>query len=972
VNTCLAHASSDQSLSPLKPLLLAMCVAGILYGGSVAAQESNDAATEIDRVRVTGSLIKRVEYESTSPVQVITADTNISLGQIETAEFLQKSSIAAGATQISHQFGRFVTEGGVGAQTLSLRGLGANRTLVLMDGRRPGPAGTRGQVGAFDLNVLPSVIVQRIELLKDGSSSLYGSDAVAGVANVITRKNIRSPEVNFSTRTPARSGGEVYNLSGATGWNFDNGGITLSAEYWKQEPLKVGDRRFFQCSDDRVWDENGNRVDREDLSIVGNDPFCNNLWVNNLIDNRTGVIYTPSRDGSTDGPLPGYVPTSNRRYDDPGNPRAGNTEVLDTPLLRQQYIVQKLERKSVYAAANFSFGTINWNADILLNRRESEYKGLRQFFPDIADLPGVYDNDPDYSLGWAPPGLTWAYFTPLYPFPSISNQRVDYYNVHTGLDGLFAKTWSWGLDVSHSHSSGVYRNLGIETAKSGDLGLPASEGIVDPLPFNPLDPGFLNGDKMDEMVGLIGLWTRGKTIYKQTTVTATTTGELFNLPWANSGAVAGALGVEYRHFSIHDAPPPPVTWGSSAADDTKGDDTVKEVFVELEMPLLQGLPGIESFTFNVSSRWFDYDTMKDNDSVWKLGFGWQIVPSVRLRATKGTSYRAPGLYEQYLGNQTSFPSQANVDPCIRWGQSANTTLQANCAAAGVPADYLAAQSSSALVYTRGSILAGVDLQPERSSARTAGLIWTPAFAPLSVALDYYEIEVRDQITDLSAGSVVGSCYGADVYPNEFCDMFTRAPAGHIREYQILDINSPYININKQKVRGYDLLTRYEDDHAFGKLTIESQFTYLKEDVVQLFSSPLAGGTTISDFAGGIGRPKLVGNVVSSLKRNDFTWTWGMDYVHATKRLTPLAGNTYLGLANVTRDTRADRRLYHHVSVNYEQPKWALLVGLRNVFDKKPDPISAGVGYSRYGNIPVDATQYDYYGVSLFARWNYKF
>jgi len=349
-----------------------------------------------------------------------------------------------------------------------------------------------------------------------------------------------------------------------------------------------------------------------------------------------------------------------------------------------------------------------------------------------------------------------------------------------------------------------------------------------------------------------------------------------------------------------------------------------------------------------------------------------------LRATKGTSYRAPGLYELYLGNQSGFSGQAAVDPCIRWGQSTNSALQANCAAAGVPANYTAAGSQSTEILTQGALLRGVDLEPERSTARTAGLVWTPAFAPISMALDYYEISVRDQITSLRGANVVGRCYGAEVYPNDFCTWFTRAPANDPnRPNQILFIDSPYLNINMQKVRGYDLLTRYEDNLAIGKLMIESQFTYLKEDIVQLFSNPLAGGSSISDFAGDIGRPKLVGNVVSSLKRGDLTWTWGIDYVHATKRLTPLSATAgdnppYLGLPSSVRDTRADRRFYHHVSVNYDQPKWSLLVGIRNVFDKKPDPISSGVGYSLYGNIPVEATQYDYYGASLFARWNYKF
>jgi len=905
-------------------------------------------------------------------VQVITAEANVALGQIETAEFLQQSSIAAGSTQISHMFGGFITEGGTGVQTLSLRGLGANRSLVLLDGHRPGPAGTRGQVGAFDLNVLPSSIVQRVELLKDGSSSIYGSDAVAGVANVITRKNIYRPELNFSMRTPAHGGGEVYTLSGARGWNFDNGGITLSAEYWKQEPLKNGDRRFFQCADDRVWDAAGNRIDRQDTSIAGNDPWCNNMWHNDVLDWTTGRSYVPSPDGSTIGNLPGYRPAVITRYDN--SPRASDSRVRDAEFLRNAYIVQKLERKSVYAAANFSFGSINWSADVLLNRRESAHHQFRQLFPTfdaalVEDANGnlvsrYYPDTPNFRMD---PRAPSDEIRPIYPFLFNSNQRVDYYFVHTGLDGLFAKTWSWNLDVSYSKSSGVYKSQAIDASKTGDVDDPR---VTAAPGFDYLDPGFLNGSRMGELFDLIGLWIRGKTTYDQFTFTGTMTGELFNLPWQHGGAVAGAIGVEYRDFSINDQPPPG-TWGLTSAEVTKGDDSVKEIFAELELPLLQGLPGVESLTANVSTRWFDYDSM-GSDSVWKAGLGWQIVPALRLRATKGTSYRAPGLYELYLGNQTGFVGQTGIDPCIRWGESSNPTLQANCRTAGIPDDYNGSGSSAMVTQGGGAGFLG----PERSLSRTAGFIWTPSFAPLSVALDYYELTVRDQIATLGAGSIVGSCYGADVYPNNFCDLLVRAPAGANNEFNITDVFATYINVNLQKVRGYDLLTRYQDNLGFGRLTIESQFTWITEDRYEEFDSPLAGGSSISNLVGGIGRPKLVGNIVTSLKRGDFNWTWGMDYIHGTKRLTPLSATAgdnpaYLGFEGAIYDTRLNRRLYHHVSVNYEQPKWSLMVGIRNLFDTKPDTLSA-VGFSRYGNISAFATQYDLYGVSLFARLNYKF
>jgi len=959
-----------------KPLLLALSVTAALYAASAIAQApppANDEATEIDRVRVTGSLIKRAEYDSTSPIQVITADTNISLGQIETAEFLQKSSIAAGATQISHQFGAFVTEGGVGAQTLSLRGLGANRSLVLLDGHRPGPAGTRGQVGAFDLNVLPSSIIQRIELLKDGSSSIYGSDAVAGVANVITRKNIYAPEITVATRTPAHGGGEVYNLSGATGWNFSNGGITLAGEYWKQEPLTRGDRRFLRCAQDMVWDAAGNRIDRVDNSIIGDTALggcsATNLYANTVIDALTGVRYVPSWDGTTIGLMPGYRPRENLRYDSPGNPQATFTDVLNFPFFGDQYVVEKLERKSVYSAANFSFGAVNWSAEVLYNRRESEYKGFRQFFPVIVgsgQLPQFrYENDPDYRNTSVPSGVS----QPVMPFRSESNQQVDFYYIHTGLDGLFGKTWSWNVDASYSRSRGIYRNLAIDASKTGDWNYGEDAPTI-----NYADPGFLSGERMDELVALIGVWNRGKTVYDQTTVTGIVTGELFNLPWHHSGAVAAAIGAEWRHFSINDQPPGDEVWGQSSALLTKGNDTVKEIFAEVELPLLKGLPGVEDLTINLSNRWFDYDSVGDSDSVWKLGIGWQIVPALRLRATKGSSYRAPGLYELYLGDQTAFVGQLGIDPCIDWQNSNNATVRTNCAAAGIPNDYPGNSSSATIVQGGG---AGF-LDPERSNARTLGLIWTPAFAPLSVALDYYEITVRDQIDELGGAAIIGSCYGSDAYPNNFCNMFTRNPPNHpTAPNKIEEVRASYVNINLQKVRGYDLLTRYQDDLSFGRLTIESQFTWITEDRYEVFDSPLAGGATISNLVGGIGRPQLVGNVVSSLKRGDFTWTWGMDYIHGTKRLTPLSTTDgdnppYFGLEGAIYDTRMNRRLYHHISVTYDQPKWSLLVGVRNLFDTKPDTISNGIGYSTYGNVPAFATQYDLYGVSLFARLNYKF
>lgn len=947
--------------SIFKKLPLFVAVAACLYGPAAMAQETDESeeataqtnarATELERITVTGSLLRRVEYDTTSPVQVITADTNVAVGQVDTAEFLQKSSVAAGSTQISHQFAGFVVEGGTGTQSVDLRGLGANRSLVLLNGHRPGPAGTRGQVGAFDLNVVPSSILQRVEIVKDGSSSIYGSDAVAGVVNLITRKNIDAPEITASMRVPFAGGGEVWSISGANGWNFDNGSIVVAGEYYLHEPLRFGDRRFLRCAEDLVWDQNGNRIDREDRSINAGtrlEGCTNNGIINGFDDYFTGVRYVPSRDGSTIGTtLPGYVPNIVTNY--ANSPRAGHMQVLQSELWDDVQLIDKQERYNIFASSSFSFGNVNWDTELLLNRRTTDTHRMRQFFPVVE--------------GPVPSG----YAMPIMPYPSDQSIEVDYIYVNTGLDGLFSftDTWAWQADLSYSRSDGDYSVGAISTALTGDLTRANSgEARIDYF-----QPCILSGECMDDLVAAVGKWHTGNTVYDQLVFNAVVTGELFNLP---AGAVGAAIGVEYRDFSIHDQPSEMELsgdlWGQSSAQVTKGDDKVKEIFAELEVPLLKGVPGFESLMWNVSGRWFDYDSVGESDKVWKTGLSWQIVPSVRLRATKGTSYRAPGLYELYLGNLSGFLAQSQIDPCIRWGESSNDYLRTNCAAVGIPEDYTAAGSSSAEIFQGGG--AGF-LTPERSTARTAGIVWTPTFAPLSVALDYFEYDVRDQISTLSAANIVQGCYGSPTFPNAFCNNLIRNPATGPQAHMITDVFATYININKQKTRGYDLLARYDNDFAWGKLEVEASFTYTTENFYLLFDSAEESGQTRDDLTGYIGYPELVGNLRAGLTRGDFTYTWFMDYVGETSNFDLDPTFTYQGFEGAQRDIWAEERLYHSVSLRYNQPKWSMLVGIRNVFNDEPPTVSTGVA-TRYGNIPAFATQYDLYGRTLFARFNYKF
>ncbi|MFN4096587.1 MAG: TonB-dependent receptor plug domain-containing protein [Sphingomonas sp.] len=243
-----------------------------------------------EEVVVTGSRIRTVTpFNSPDPISIIDPEISIREGKSDLASMLQSSPVAAGSTQITSAISsNFVTNGGPGAQTIDLRGLGANRTLVLLNGRRAGPAGTRGGVSSFDLNVLPQSIVNNIQILKTGASSVYGSDAVAGVVNIITKTDTNGLELNANSSVPFDSGGESYRISAVWGKTFERGHIMIAADYTRVNELSRGDRGYLACPEAYTFRPNGGRADLIDPR-TGNykceDLRWGHMWTYNLIDN---------------------------------------------------------------------------------------------------------------------------------------------------------------------------------------------------------------------------------------------------------------------------------------------------------------------------------------------------------------------------------------------------------------------------------------------------------------------------------------------------------------------------------------------------------------------------------------------------------------------------------------------------------------------------------------------------------------
>src|SRR5210317_563146 len=263
------------------PLALAVSIAlangSLIFGTPVLAQEEGAAQDSVEEIVVTGSRIRKDVFTSSAPMDVVDVEQASILGIGSVGDLLRRNSAIAGSPQVTPATTtEYLQDGGLGTKTLSLRGLGANRTLVLINGRRPGPAGVRGAVSSFDLNILPLATIERVEILKDGASSIYGSDAVAGVVNIITRKDDGATIDGFVSQ-PSEDGGEESRLSATWGKTYDRGSFRFTANYHKQSELARGDRDYFCCANQYIFDQDtGERADVIDPRT--GKPTCMDQW----------------------------------------------------------------------------------------------------------------------------------------------------------------------------------------------------------------------------------------------------------------------------------------------------------------------------------------------------------------------------------------------------------------------------------------------------------------------------------------------------------------------------------------------------------------------------------------------------------------------------------------------------------------------------------------------------------------------
>lgn len=980
------------------------------------------ASEEEDVIVVTGSRV-RSEFNSPSPIQIITTENSSAAGISSVAAMIQNSSIAAGSPQNDAVISSaFVTEGGPGSETVSLRGLGANRTLVLLNGRRAGPAGTRGQVGAFDLNVVPFSIVDRVEVLKDGASSIYGSDAIAGVVNIITRRDMDGGDANLYYSHPFDEGGEEIAGDVSWGQTFDGGYFNIGLDYSFQAETTLGSRDYTNCAVDRRFDATtGERTDLVDVR-TGDFACANNVstglvWLydysylfNADVNNPDG--FYEGRFGREPGPnflqydgsgqigqllpqtvIPGVVsafsPTAPTNWFVVSQDFDADTQgVVNTnsPYEQDSSLIPETERGTFFAEVGFDLSPgVEAYAELLFNRRETKTNGFRQIWNYVYS----YDLGDPFSAGWGGASI----LSPTFLTDHFDQEvTVEYRRIVAGLRGDTPGRLSpvhWDIFFQDSHSDGEYTfDIIFDDAMRSQEGRSdfGTEGIFRPnsiprptascvgyvtpisnrecIDIDWLDPALINAERnftAEEQAFLFGEDT-GNTEYTQRYVEGSITTDIFSLPAGNVGA---ALGVVARYDEITDVPGPITrsgnSWRLSSAGITTGDDLTAEVFGEIAIPLFANTSFAESVDLVLSGRFTDVRSYGSNET-YKVGVNWQLTPTFMMRATTGTSFRAPSLYELNLAEQTGFLRQIDVDPCVRWGAALaaggiSQRVADNCATLGIPDTYSGAGSGVTLVSSGNQ-----DLAAETSEAHVLGFIWSPNFINLDLSVDYFDITINDEVTQLGGNVIVYACMNSEDFPDDpICDLFNRGNGGNPFGIDIID--DSYINVATQQNRGIDVTARYEHEFAWGDFSVQGQATYQLEDTVALFPE------ITRDSNGANGDPEFVGNLDFEFERNDWTFFWHVDMIGPTddgRYVEEVQGNTRYVI-----DT--DFTAYHAASVRYDFGQWRLLGGVANIFEQEPPAVSAdGAALQSYVGPSLLASQYDYLGRRVFVRVSAEF
>lgn len=926
------------------PLRNAIAIALVASCSATAfAQTANDGTTNLDRIEITGSRIRQASVESAQPVVALNRAEIEKKGYVNVADILQDVT-AAGSPNMSRanslESGR-----DFGGMYVSLRNLGPERSLVLIDGRRMGVSAA----GYSDLASIPSSIVERVEVLTDGASALYGSDAIAGVVNIITRKNFDGAEVNAYVGQYSQGDGQKTSYSATFGKTFDRGWVTVGGEYTDEDPILGGARDFTAYP-------SGPRHPDKNLSGVS-------PWGYATVDGKNLTV--------GEGGDPGNV--ANFRV-------AGAADEANTKT--NMSLLTGLQRKSVFANGGFSINdNLRLVADALYTERESS-KQLAGYPYQSTGGRALLSKDSAFN----PFGRDVAFAHRTEELPRGTENNLTTKRASVGVEGSFdtgSRYWDWNVSYMYNRNEGerigtgsmyqpnVNQSVGPSFIDGQGVAHCGSVGnvIAGCTPWNPLAPmGYTGPGAMGNQDVQDFLFTRFTDTMQSTTkvASANISGSLFSLA---AGDIMGAMGVEHRSEAASYDPDMMVQNGQIAGttgQPTRGDYSLNEAYLELQVPLLADMAFARELSLDVAGRYSDYNNFGSTTNT-KFGLKWKPIDSLLVRATYGTGFRAPTVENLYGGTVTTRDSY--TDPCdTTFGAAAsNPQVMARCLAKGVPANFhqLAADGKNATMpgqqgstdFTSGSNAA---LKPETAKTWTVGLVYSPEFVSgLDLSLDWWKIRINDVIVGESATDMLNQCYVLGV--DAACNRFTRARTGKVGQVSALD--RTLLNAGYQETAGYDIAVRYRlPELAIGKFAVSWNTTYVdylerKNDNVDT--------TPVRQYTGWEGNFRVRSNLNLDWQYGNFGLGWTARYysgmkencAFATECSNPGFSSPYTGNQGVN---KVGSNTFHDIQMRYILP-WngTVSMGINNVFDHE-GPImysQPNSSFTYYGGFDIGRYMY---------------
>ncbi len=954
-------------------------LAGPLLGFTAMAQESAETVTDTDdseavleTVRVTGSRITNPNLSSSSPI------TNVSALDLTLSNTVNAEQFLNTLPQVIPGFDSTSNNPGIGEATVDLRGLGANRSLVLVNGRRY--VTSNQNPGAVDLNTIPAALIERVDILTGGASAVYGSDAVAGVVNFIMKEDFEGVQASTGYEITEEGDGDIFTLDLTMGGNFagGRGNAVVSFEYTERKSVLQGDRpeAFFALNDNGdtaglqetgsvnipstfVLDTDVNYTD-----ILGLTPPCGVEGTEATEDGTActtdsfGFIFNPNGPGVL--PFIDSGPNTNRYNYAPVNylqiPQERYSmysnityEITDTIEAYAQAVFVTSQTEQLLAPTPI-FGTLTVNLDNPFLADDPEALAALTAISNSATTP---DSDGN--------GVNDAVFSSGRRFLEtggrVSDIRNDSFQINAGLRGSFNETWDWDVFASFGQAD-------TSIGQTGNISFSGYQAAVANGTANIFEENGLSQDVIDS-ISVTGIIT-GQT--EQFILSASASGDLFGVtsPLAETPA-AIAVGIEYRDLSLSTIGAGLGTdvRGFNQAPDIFGNYDAVEVFGEINAPLIEDMEFVEDLSFTGAYRYSDYSIEGVGGvSSFATGLSWTPFEGLRFRGQYQQAVRAPNIGELFSPQVNGFPNIA--DPCSGgdnggFDPAISGTLIANCennsvASANVPAG-LTGTELQVNAQIEGLFGGNPNLEEETAETITLGAIWEPSFIDnLSVTVDYFDIKIDNVIAGVPSQRIFDFCY-IDGLP-EFCGAIRRNADGTVNAFDSFSRNAAELS-----TKGIDISIDYQyATEQYGTFGVYSLVTYTDESNF----IPLPGEDTI-EAVGFYGA--TVGEPTPEWSMNTrFDWAMG-DYA-ARLRWTRISSvdddnlqseafdPSSLLIEGVDAYNQVDLTLYWTVTDNV-----SLIFGVENIADT--DFVIIGDGSAEQSNT-YPAT-YDTLGRTYFGR-----